>query len=204
LLTCIDSCGKGNIKRVEGKSKLTKKNMMENDQEMATQWARSLLEREDWIILDTETTGLSQIDEIIQIAIIAPDGSMLLDTLVRPKQPISAEATAVHGLTNATLEEAPSFREIYDQFKAVISGKTMVIYNAPFDLRLIKQTIKTHHLSPIEIDPEQIECAMLKYSAWKGEIWTHGNYKWQKLPGGDHTALGDCKATLDLIKKMAG
>lgn len=178
--------------------------MMENDQEIATQWARSLLKREDWIILDTETTGLSEIDEIIQVAIIAHDGSRLLDTLVRPKQPISAAAIAVHGITNATLVEAPPFSEIYEQLKAVISGKTIVIYNAPFDLRLIKQTLKTHHLPPLEIDSEQVECAMLKYSAWKGEIWMHGNYKWQKLPGGDHTALGDCKATLDLIKKMAG
>ena len=178
--------------------------MTENDREIATQWAHSLLEREDWIILDTETTGLSQIDEIIQVAIIAYDGSMLLDTLVHPKQPISATAIAVHGITNATLEEAPPFREIYDRFKAVISEKTIVIYNAAFDLRLIKQTLKTHHLPPIEIDPEQVECAMLKYSAWKGEIWSDGNYKWQKLPGGDHTALGDCNATLEIIKKMAG
>jgi len=178
--------------------------MMENDQEIATQWARSLLKREDWVILDTETTGLSQIDEIIQVAIIAPDGSMLLDTLVHPKQPVSAAAIAVHGITNATLEESPTFREIYEQFKAVISGKTIVIYNASFDLRLIKQTLKTHHLPQIEINPEQVECAMLKYSAWTGEIWSHGNYKWQKLPGGDHTALGDCQATLEIIKKMAG
>ncbi len=177
---------------------------MENDQEIAAQWARSLLEREDWVILDTETTGLSQIDEIIQIAIIAYDGSLLLNTLVRPKQPISATAIAIHGITNATLEEAPSFPEIFEQFKAVISEKTMVIYNAPFDLRLINQTIKKYHLPQLEIDPEQVECAMLKYSAWKGEIWSDGNYKWQKLPGGDHTALGDCKATLEIIKKMAG
>lgn len=177
---------------------------MENDQEIATQWARSLLEREDWVILDTETTGLSQIDEIIQIAIIAHDGSVLLDTLVRPIQPISAAAIAVHGITNATLEEAPSFPEIYKEFKAAISEKTLVIYNASFDRRLLNQTIKKYHLPQIEINPEQVECAMLKYSAWKGEIWSDGNYKWQKLPGGDHTALGDCKATLEIIKKMAG
>lgn len=177
---------------------------MENDQEIATQWARSLLEREDWVILDTETTGLSQIDEIIQIAIIAHDGSVLLDTLVRPIQPISAAAIAIHGITNTTLEEAPSFPEIYKEFKAAISEKTMVIYNASFDQRLLNQTIKKYHLPQIEINPEQVACAMLQYSAWKGEIWSDGNYKWQKLPGGDHTALGDCKATLDLIKKMAG
>jgi DNA polymerase-3 subunit epsilon len=178
--------------------------MMENDQEIAAQWARSLLEREDWVILDTETTGLSQIDEIIQIAIIAYDGSLLLNTLVRPKQPISSAAIAIHGITNATLEEAPSFPKIYKKFKAVISEKTIVIYNAPFDLRLLNQTIKKYHLPQIEINPEQVECAMLKYSAWKGEIWSDGNYKWQKLPGGDHTALGDCNATLEIIKKMAG
>jgi hypothetical protein len=28
--------------------------------------------------------------------------------------------------------------------------------------------------------------------------------KWAKLTGGDHTALGDCRATLALLKRMAG
>jgi DNA polymerase-3 subunit epsilon len=31
----------------------------------------------------------------------------------------------------------------------------------------------------------------------------HGNYKWQRLPGGDHSALGDCRATLAVLKEMA-
>ena len=32
----------------------------------------------------------------------------------------------------------------------------------------------------------------------------HQSYRYQKLPGGDHTAPGDCRATLALLRKMAG
>jgi DNA polymerase III epsilon subunit-like protein len=27
---------------------------------------------------------------------------------------------------------------------------------------------------------------------------------WQRLPGGDHSALGDARATLNLVRRMAG
>ena len=29
------------------------------------------------------------------------------------------------------------------------------------------------------------------------------NDRWQKLPGGDHSALGDCRATLAILHEMA-
>ena len=29
------------------------------------------------------------------------------------------------------------------------------------------------------------------------------NYRWQRLPEGDHSALGDCRATLEVIRRMA-
>jgi hypothetical protein len=50
----------------------------------------------------------------------------------------------------------------------------------------------------------RLACAMSNYASFVGE-WNdyHGNYKWQRLPGGDHSAIGDCLATLELIKKMA-
>jgi DNA polymerase-3 subunit epsilon len=45
---------------------------------------------------------------------------------------------------------------------------------------------------------------MLQYAEWFGE-WNsyHQSFRWQKLQGGDHSALGDCFATLELIKRMA-
>ena len=36
-----------------------------------------------------------------------------------------------------------------------------------------------------------------------GERSKRGGYKNQKLPGGDHTAMGDARATLRLIERMA-
>ncbi len=174
------------------------------DREKAVCWARSLLDRTGWILLDTETTGMSGVDEIIQMAVLAPDGAVLMNTLLRPTQPIPYSATTIHGITDADVIDAPTFPEIYDNFKDLISGKTLVIYNAVFDLRLIKQTLSKFRLPAFEISEDQVDCAMLQYSAWVGESWPVGGYKWQKLIGGDHTALGDCRATLEVIKKMAG
>lgn len=146
---------------------------------------------------------MSPADEIIQIAILSHEGTVLLDTLIHPTQPIPASATAIHGITNSEVENAPAFKEIYQKTRKIIEGKTVIIYNAAFDIRLFLQTSRRYRLpSPFDHE-EQVECAMLMYSAWVGEEWPYGGYKWQKLAGGDHTALGDCLATLEIIKKMA-
>jgi len=178
--------------------------MEDEEHRLALEWAQALLKRSDWVILDTETTGLGPKDEIIQIAIIDPQGRVLLDTLIRPSQPISPAASAIHGIMDSDVLSAPTYKEIRSQIEECLMGKTLVIYNADYDVRLLMQTHARYNLGPILIKPRQIECAMLKYSAWRGELWPDGSYKWQKLPGGDHTALGDCRATLKLIKTMAG
>jgi DNA polymerase-3 subunit epsilon len=104
---------------------------MDTDREKAAFWARSLLERLDWVILDTETTGISPHDEIVQIAVLAPDGEALLDTLIRPTRSIPNEATGIHGITDADVADAPPFPVIFPRLKEIIAGKTVIIYNAP-------------------------------------------------------------------------
>lgn len=50
----------------------------------------------------------------------------------------------------------------------------------------------------------KFEDVMLPYSEWFGD-WSDywGNYAWQPLYGGDHRALSDCRAVVDLLKGMA-
>jgi len=174
------------------------------DRDEAIEWARSLVANPaDWLILDTETTGLGLIDEVIQIAIVDPGGSPVFDSLVRPlnHKSISAEATAVHGITIEMLAGAPAFPQIAAALAQAVGGKRVIAYNAEYDRRMFQQTAV---LSGGRIPAWNWECAMIRYARFVGEWDSRKNdYRYQRLPSGDHTALGDCRATLKLIRTMA-
>ena len=184
-----------------------------SDRQLATDWARDLLQRDNWTILDSETTGLGNSAQICQIATYRP--SWEWQSYVGPTVDIEPEATAIHGITDQQLFDAPTFDQVFIELLKQIDGRDIVIYNAEYDLRLIKQSLRALGIQlafptsdrrqcRIFTNGGSIHCAMLWYSQWVGE-WNsyHGNYKWQRLPGGDHSALGDCKATLEVIKRMA-
>lgn len=169
-------------------------------------------------ILDTETTGLDDKAEIIEISAIDQDGTILIDTLVKPTMPIPTEATKVHGITNEMVADAPSWPEIHDEVISLFSGAPVVIYNKDYDLRLINQTAAKHNLSSKYLCHDlylSSHCAMLEYAQFYGE-WAEykTQYKWQslikaaqqqsiELDGQAHRALFDCRMTLEVIKVMA-
>jgi len=142
--------------------------------------------------------------EIVSLCILAPDGRVLLDSLVKPMQEITNEASQVNGLSDAMLEDAPDFRDLLAQVQAILIGKAIVAYNAEFDQRMLYQTCRMRGLPADWLLAADWQCAMNAYAAWFGE-WRddYGTYRWQRLPGGDHTAAGDCQATLALIRHMA-
>lgn len=171
--------------------------------------------KDNCLILDTETTGLGNDAEIIEISIIDCSGKVLLNTLIKPRNSIPAEATAIHGITNEMVAAAPTWRDIHWQLMALIHTKTLVIYNIDFDVRLILQTagINGCGFGSLELNAE---CAMHNYAEYYGQ-WDEkrNKFKWQKLvnaaeqqgviiEGTPHRALSDCKTTLGIIRAMAG
>jgi len=175
--------------------------MLRNARFEAAEWAREMLTHPDaWLLVDTETTGL-ECPEAVQIAVVAPDGQVLFDSLVRPQGEIEPQAVAVHGITPEMVSDAPSFSEIYARLAAVLEGKLIVAYNADFDWSVLDGDCRRHHLPSLDI---KWYCAMIQYAQFCGD-WSdyHQDFRWQKLPGGDHSAAGDCRAVLDLMRKMA-
>lgn len=176
--------------------------------------AASIL-RHNPVFLDTETTGLGVNDEVCEISIIDQDGSTLLDTLVRPTFPIHPSVTAIHGISQAMVETAPSFPEILPKLHEVLKNRTLVVYNLEYDLRMLHQSAAAHHLQ--FSSPHFLSwCAMKLYAEYWGE-WSdyRQDYKWQRL--GDamrqqgikfdgilHRALADTQVTRLLMIKMAG
>lgn len=176
-----------------------------SDQQLASVWAAKILARPDVVVLDTETTGLGRDAEICQIAIIDLTGAELLNTLVKPRRPIPRDASAIHRITDAMVVNAPTFAQIAVELRGILSGMTCVIYNASYDTRLLEQSAAACGIAyEIPIFGADYTCAMEEYAAWYGE-WSewHGNYRFQKLPGGDHSALGDALACLNLLRTMA-
>jgi len=172
----------------------------------ASAWARNLLDipTHHWIILDTETTGLDENAEVIQIGVTDGAGNVLMDNVqCKPLRPIPAEATAIHHITNEMVQTAAPFQAAWDTLTRIADGKIVVVFNAAYDRRLLIQSA-SRLLMPEPLLPVRWECAMLKHAEWVGE-WNdyRGSFRWQKLQGGDHSALGDCMATLETIRKMA-
>ena len=109
------------------------------------QRAKAVLELQP-IFLDTETTGTGQTDRIIQIGIVDTQGETLFQSLVNPGMPIPAESSAVNGITDDMVKEAPVWTQIWTDVEATLRGRVIGIYNADFDLRLMRQTNKAYGL----------------------------------------------------------
>lgn len=165
---------------------------------------------DDCLTLDTETTGVGYHAEICEITILDVTGEPILDTLVRPTRPIPAEATAIHGITDDLVASAPSWPEVAERYAALIAGRTVVAYNAAFDVRLLRQTHQIHGLTAPIL---KTACAMLMYAAWHGE-YDRGRdcWRWLKLidaatdcgvaEAGAHRALADARMTLGVLRYL--
>jgi DNA polymerase-3 subunit epsilon len=179
------------------------------DRAEAARQARIWVRSPRTVILDTETTDLD--GYLVQIAIIrAHDGAVLLDTLVNPQAHISDGAKLIHFITEDRVADAPTFAQIADDIVALLRGRRIVIYNADFDRTVLQREVmrKRDYGWRQAIDfwkkGYRWRCAMELYAQFYGD-WSdyHGDYRWQRLPGGDHTALGDARATRDLLMWMA-
>lgn len=107
----------------------------------------SLLEfPNEYIVIDVETTGLSpKHDEIIEIAALKfSNGSyQFFNTLINPLCTIDPFITALTGITDEMLHNAPTFGEISEKFQEFIGKNIIVGHNVSFDLRFINSKLES-------------------------------------------------------------
>jgi len=172
--------------------------------EEATRWARSLLSGAEFVVLDSETTGLGNPIDFVEVGVVSSQGEPLFDSLIEPSCPVDARASRVHGHTAQSLAGKRRFFEVYPDLLDVLWAKRVVVYNASYDRRVWDAAVgRLGARAALAGDLPPWECAMRAYAAYVGERSKKGGYKSQKLSGGDHTAIGDARATLRLIERMA-
>ena len=105
------------------------------------------------VYLDTETTGLSQLSEVCDIAVIDHDGTVLLDTLVKTVEPIPAAATAIHHITTDMVQSAPTIAAVMPELQKRLHGRLTVVYNSAYDLQMIKQSLAAYDIATAQMPP---------------------------------------------------
>ena len=96
----------------------------------------------DYVVFDLETTGISCLsDRIVEISAIKVRDGLAEDTfttLVNPKCPIPHSASAVHGITDDMVKDAPEIEEVLPAFLEFAGESVLAGHNiASFDMRFI-------------------------------------------------------------------
>lgn len=128
------------------------------------------------LFLDTETTGLGAVDEIVEIAIVDSAGSVLFESFIKPTRPIPPESTAINHISNDMLRGAPVWREAWPQVEAVLKGRWIGTYNADFDLRMFKQSHIANGMA-WDSPPGRFFCVMKLYA----DFYPYSSGKFQRL-----------------------
>ena len=165
------------------------------------------------LFFDTETTGLSNTAEIVEVGVVDAEGKTVLESLVRPRRRIPADAVAVHGISNEMVRGAPTWAEIWPDVQLLFQGRRVGIFNADFDLRMMRQSHRQHSL-PWEAFGGSAFCVMKMYARFYGERMGVGNARWQSLQKAGrqcgialpnkHRAIDDARLTCAVFRHMAG
>lgn len=167
-----------------------------------TRWARRRLKRRDFTCLDTETTSTDRVAEMTEIGITDAAGEVLCQTLIRPVGKLKDVSRWITGISQDDLEKAPTLESCHPTIQAALHARPLVlIYNAEFDKRVLNQS--TFHAGLPEFKLPRVDDLMMHLSRWVGD-WNakHNDYSWPRLEGG-HRAVGDCRAMISLMEKMA-
>lgn len=181
-------------------------------QQRVIEFARSII-KQNPLYLDTETTGLDKNAEIVQIAVVDDAGHVILDEFVRPSQKIPAEVTRLHGINDEMVANAKSWPALWPTVRGYLLGRTIGIYNAEFDVRMMRQSLERYRLPWREtLNTQDILNLYSEYRAeWdpirrslrRFKLEDAGKYFGIPLPNA-HRAADDALLARALLRRLAG
>jgi len=157
-----------------------------------------------YAIVDIETTGgYAAAYGITEVAVYIHDGKKVVkhfETLINPQQNIPQYITALTGINNAMVADAPAFEEIASTLYELLNEHIFIAHNVNFDYSFIK-----HHLKAagFELTAKKLCTVRLGRKVFPGlPSYSLGNLcRSLELPiENRHRAGGDAKATVKLFE----
>ncbi|MBA2249778.1 MAG: 3'-5' exonuclease [Chitinophagaceae bacterium] len=154
--------------------------------------------------IDLETTGINlSTDRIIEIAIvkILPDGTRhLKQKFINPEMPIPAGSTAIHGITDDKVKDAPTFKQVANEIKQFIENADLSGYNSNrFDVPLLMEEFLRAGME-FEMDNRRmLDVQHIFHMMEKRTLEAAYRFYCEKDLHAAHSAEADATATLEIL-----
>jgi len=158
----------------------------------------------DYLFMDAEMTGVGNNDEIIELALVDTEGKEVYHGMYYTDEPITMEAQYIHKISEEDLYDCPTFSESWPEIFSHINGKTLLIYNARSDIKMMHQTLKKQKTKSPMIKNLCVQQLYEKYRGLTKSVKLEAACEAMGLTfEQNHRATDDCIMTLELIKAIA-
>ncbi len=162
------------------------------------------------LVLDTETSGLSSVDQVIEIGICDLSGRVLMEQRIKPTVAISEGAFEKHGISLSDLSDSPSWPDVLEEVKSILSGRKVIIFNSGFDLAMLSQTCAAFNLDSSWLEKLDVKCAMELCALAFGSTNRYGSISLEdasyfaqaEWKGEAHSAIADSIMTADILNNI--
>ncbi len=166
-----------------------------------------LLFPEDYTVVDIETTGFDPMfDEIIEVAGIKYRGRNEVgrfQSLVKPDDGIPDYITALTGITNEMVADAPGIEDVLPRFLEFIGEDIVVGHNVHFDVNFLYDYAEDFELKPFSNDlVDTLRLSRRLYPELQSHKLSALAAHFGVEPDGEHRALADCVTTQKCLSAM--
>jgi|SRR5665647_1512803 len=134
-----------------------------------------MLGQNSYLVIDTETTGLDPvIHRVVEVAaVLVVKGKIVsgFTSYVNPQRTIPPETSAIHGLVDADVADAPTLEELLPRLNLLVGEADVIVaHNAPFDKSMLPGLIEKPWLDTLRLaqhlypDLESHKNSVLRYA----------------------------------------
>ena len=157
------------------------------------------------IIFDLETTGVDpREDRIVEIAAlrIEPDGGReMRSERMNPQRPIPAGATAVHGISDADVADAPTFRQAAAAWLEYFEGADVGGFNVVrFDVPLLDREFRDLGLDFAVADRRVVDSMRIFHQKERRDLTAAARFYLDSDHAGAHAADADVEMTAKILE----
>lgn len=156
------------------------------------------------VLADTETTGVTNTDKIVELAWAELDENLnilrVVRSLIDPQQPICAAASGVHGIVDTDVADAPTIEEFFSLVEPGALQQPLVLmgHNIKFDWRFLKA-----HVPNMVTMLDTLKLARTYFPDAPNHKLDTLRYYLDLYKGNAHRADEDVKTTVDLLRKIS-